>query len=206
MRLGCAGCLTFLLLAAAAAGAVWTGIRASGEPALTVDAGTAADGMRAQKKILDIARGRVPEGGRVVLTEGEINAFLTRHLADLADLPFGGVAVRLGGDGTVAFKGRVPLRRAVPLLSTAAGLVPSAWLERPVWFYVAARPRVESRGRRHYLYFVVERFAVGRQPLPASLLKLLLDPVALRALAWPIPDGVGSVTIEPGQVAIRPAS
>jgi len=126
MRLGCAGCLTFLLLAAAAAGAVWTGIRASGEPALTVDAGTAADGMRAQKKILDIARGRVPEGGRVVLTEGEINAFLTRHLADTADLPFGGVAVGFSGDGTVAFKGRVPMRRAVPLFSTAAGLGASA--------------------------------------------------------------------------------
>src|SRR3972149_3797455 len=125
MRLGCAGCLTFLLLAAAAAGAVWTGIRASGEPALTVDAGTAADGMRAQKKILDIARGRVPEGGRVVLTEGGINAFLTRHLADTAGLLVAGGGAGVGGGG---------------------------------------------------------------------------------ARAWPMPGGCGSVTVEPGQFAIRPAS
>ena len=206
MRLGCTGCLTFLLLVAATIGAGWMGIRLLDEPALTVNAGTAADGARAQKKLLDIARGRIPEGGRVILTEGEINAFLGRHLADPADLPFGGVAVRLGGDGTVEFKGQLPLRRVMPPISAAAGLVPSAWLERPVWFRVAARPRVEARGRRHHLYFAVERFAVGRQALPAPLLRLFLDPVALRALAWPIPDGVGSITIESGQAAIRAAS
>ena len=39
-----------------------------------------------------------------------------------------------------------------------------------------------------------------------ALLRLLLDPVALRALAWPLPDGVGSVRIETGRAVIRPAS
>ncbi|OGK80640.1 MAG: hypothetical protein A2050_12415 [Candidatus Rokubacteria bacterium GWA2_73_35] len=211
MRVGCLGCLTLLALVAALVGGVWVGTRTLQEPALAIPEASAADGVRAQQKIFELARRKSESAGHVILTEREVNAFLTRHLAGAADLPLTGIAVRLRGDGLVEFKGRLPLRQVVgaPLLSTLAGLVPAGWLERPVWLHVGARPRVEppaARGGRRQLYLDVERFAVGRQPLPTVLLRLLLDPVALRALAWPLPDGVGSVTIETGRAVIRPAS
>ncbi|OGK98955.1 MAG: hypothetical protein A3E31_08350 [Candidatus Rokubacteria bacterium RIFCSPHIGHO2_12_FULL_73_22] len=211
MRLGCLGCLTFLALLAAVVGGVWIGARTLQEPALATAETSAADGVRAQQKILEIAHGKTESTGRVVLTEREVNAFLARHLAGAADLPLTGIAVRLRGDGVVEFTGRLPLRRVVgaPLLSTLAGLAPAGWLERPVWLHVGARPRIEppaTRGGRRHLYLDVERFAVGRQRLPVALLKLSLDPVALRILAWPLPDGIGWVTIEAGQAVLRPAS
>ena len=208
MRLGCPGCLTLLVLVAALVGGVWVAVRTLQEPPLAIPEASAADGVRAQQKIFGLARGKT---GQVILTEREVNAFLTRHLVGAGDLPLTGIAVRLRGDGLVELKGRLPLRRVVgaPPLSSLAGLVPAGWLERPMWLQVGARPRVEppaARGGRRQLYLDVERFAVGRQPLPTVLLRLLLDPVALRALAWPLPDGVGSVTIETGRAVIRPAS
>src|SRR3990172_206364 len=180
MRVGCLGCLTLLALVAARGGGVWVGTRTLQEPALAIPEASAADGVRAQQKIFELARRKSESAGHVILTEREVNAFLTRHLAGAADLPLTGIAVRLRGDGLVEFKGRLPLRQVVgaPLLSTPPGLVP---------------PR--GPGGPRQLSLGGGRFAVGRQPLPTVLLRLLLDPVALRALAWPLPDGVGSVTI-----------
>src|SRR3990172_3383335 len=184
MRLGCLGCLTFLALLAAGVGGVWIGARTLQEPALATAETSAADGVRAQQKILEIAHGKTESTGRVVLTEREVNAFLARHLAGAADLPLTGIAVRLRGDGVVG----------APLLSTLAGLAPAGWLERPVWLHVGARPRIEppaTRGGRRHLYLDVERFAVGRQRLPVALVKLSLDPGGLRILAWAPPAGLG---------------
>src|SRR3989338_9612444 len=177
MRLGCLGCLTFLALLAAVVGGVWIGARTLQEPALATAETSAADGVRAQQKILEMGKGKSESAGRVVLTEREVNAFLARPLAGAAALPLTGIAVRLRGDGVVEFTGRLPLRRVVgaPLLSTLAGLAPAGWLERPVWLHVGARPRVEppaARGGRRQLYLDVERFAVGRQPLPTGLPRL----------------------------------
>src|SRR3990170_2270877 len=118
MRLGCLGCLTFLALLAAVVGGVWIGARTLQEPALATAETSAADGVRAQQKILEIAHGKTESTGRVVLTEREVNAFLARHLAGAADLPLTGIAVRLRGDGVVEFTGRLPLRRGT---AAAAG-------------------------------------------------------------------------------------
>ena len=210
MRLGCLGCLTVLLLVAAVGGGVWVGRRLLQEPDLPATAPTAAEGARAQQKIFDLVRGRT-RAEPVVLTERELNAFLSRHLAEMADAPLTSVGVRLAGDGVAEFRARLPLRYLTeePPWSVIATIAPAAWLERPVWLRVTARPRVEAPAapsRRRHLRLAVEGFAVGRQRLPAALLRLVLPPTMLRVLRWPLPDGVGAITIEAGQAVIRPAS
>jgi hypothetical protein len=197
-----------LLLIAAVGGGVWVGLFQ--EPDLPATAPTAAEGARAQQKIFDLARGRT-RAEPVVLTERELNAFLSRHLAEMADAPLTSVGVRLAGDGVAEFRARLPLRYLTeePPWSVIATIAPAAWLERPIWLRVTTRPRVEAPAapsRRRHLRLAVEGFAVGRQRLPAVLLRLVLPPTMLRVLRWPLPDGVGAITIEAGQAVIRPAS
>ncbi|HEU5112895.1 MAG TPA: hypothetical protein VFU96_06215, partial [Acidimicrobiia bacterium] len=102
----------------------------SQEPEVLVAAGTAEDGVRGQQKIYEIAssgsgrvRGRTRE---VTISEPELNAFLSRHLAEAAKTPFASGTVRLVGDGFIEFKGQLPLRRVVVI----ADLLPARWLER----------------------------------------------------------------------------
>src|SRR3989442_14762595 len=59
---------------------------------------TPADGVNAQQKIYEMV-GRGPGGKRtprsVALSEQELNAFLARHLAEIADMPVMGAIVHL---------------------------------------------------------------------------------------------------------------
>lgn len=179
-------------------------------PDLPAAAPTAAEGARAQQKIFDLARGRA-RAEPVVLTERELNALFSRHLAEMADAPLTSVGVRLRGDGVAEVRARLPLRHLTeePPWSVIAQIAPAAWLERPVWLRVTVRPRVEAPAapsRRRHLRLDVQGLAVGRQRLPAVLLRLVLPPTTLRMLRWPLPDGVGAVTIEAGRAVIRPAS
>jgi hypothetical protein len=87
----------------------------------------------------------------------------------------------------------------------AAGeLLPRGWLDWPVWVHLTAAPRVErGDGTRTVLRLDVQEFRLGRQRLPALAARLLLDPSATRLLHLPLPDGVETVSAEPGRVVIR---
>jgi len=98
----------------------WIGVQALREPEFQLPATAPGDGVRAQRKIYQIGqiarqgpRQGVPGGGPIVLTQGELNAFLSRHLVEAAELPFADLAVRLTGDGAVEFRGRLPLAHLV---------------------------------------------------------------------------------------------
>src|SRR5437899_2412778 len=94
-------------------------------------------------------------------------------------------------------------------LSGLGHVLPAVLLERPVWLMIRAHARVEpgvTRRERRYLRLDVREFAVGRQGLPAVLLRILLDPRTLGVLRWPLPDSIEAITIEPGRVVIRLAS
>jgi len=185
------------------------------EPNMVARPGTADDGLRGQQRIFEIARGGLGRGkGRsrqVVLSEPELNGFLSRHLAEAAKIPVKDGAVRLVGDGLVEFKGQLPLRHvlaAVPLVPIV-DFLPIPWLERPVWLHLEARASLEvgaARGQRRYLRLDVERFALGRQPLPQALLRLLLGPATSSLLRWRMPEAVEAITIEPGIVVIKTAA
>jgi hypothetical protein len=217
MRAGCTGCLigVVLLLSAALglAGGAWVVARLIEVPAADAPPPTAAEAIRAQRKIFSIVRsaesGRRGQDGPVVLTEGELNAFLARNLPDPAELPLGHPTLKLVGGGVIRFRGTIPVRhllRSQPA-STLAEVLPTGWLARPVSLGLEGHLRLESAGsgRRRYLRLDVDRLWLGRQRLPASLLRFLFDPARLRLLRWSLPVTVESVTIEPGRAVIATA-
>lgn len=210
MRLGCTLLVLALLGACGlAAGSIWVGLRMSQEPEVLTAIGTAEDGIRCQQKIYDIISGGParPKGRarQVVLSEPELNAFLSRHLGEGAQMPFGARSVRLVGDGFVEFKAQVPLRHVLAIVE----ILPARWLERPIWVHLGARASLEvgaARAQRRYLRLDIERFALGRQPLPGVLVRLLLNPTILSQLRWRVPETVEAVTIETRTVVVRTSS
>lgn len=213
MRAGCVvivGSLG-LLLGLGAAG-LWAGSRLAQEPDVPVAQGSAEDGARAQQKIFDLIRGEAPKARgqphEIVLTEAEINRFLSKNLVEVAGMPVAVRAVRLAGDGVVEFKGMLPLRE---LLAGApvASLVPSAWLERRCWLHLEATASLEvgtGRRPRRYLRLDVQRFAIGRQRLLGTLLRLLAGPRVQELLRWRMPESVEGLTINPGTLVIKTSS
>ena len=216
MRLGCAGCLINILVGAvvivAVAAVVLGLVRAIQEPDVVLPVTMPADGFRAQQKLYDVVRGPTRGGSKeIVLTENELNAFLSRHLADATELPLTGLVVRLVDRDVVDFVGRVPSRHLLAEMPLASlrGFLPARWLDQPAWLSLRARVGVErgaSRERRRYLRLDVERFALGRQRLPSVVVRLLFSPATLRVLRWQLPETVESLTAEPGRVVIRAAS
>lgn len=211
MRLGCGGCLVTVGLGLALVGVVaWVGVHSLQEPEVRVDLPTADDGFRGQQKIFNVfragagrSRGRPVE---VALSERELNGFLSRHLAEAPEFPVTSSTVKLLGDGRVELKGRLALRHVVPRPDL---LLPTAWLDRPVWLHVQARASLEveaARGHRRYLRLDVERFALGRQWLPAILVRPLVTRGAHDLFRWPLPAAVEAITIDSEKVVVRSAS
>lgn len=213
MRAGCvviAGSLGLLLGLGVVA--LWAGSRLAQEPDVPVTQGSAEDGARAQQKIFDLIRGETPKArGRpheVVLTEAEINRFLSRNLVEAAGMPVAVRAVRLTGNGVVEFKGLLPLREVLSA-APVASVVPTAWLDRQCWLHLEAKASLEvgaARKQRRYLRLDVQRFAIGRQRLPGTLLRLLAGPRVQELLRWRMPESVEGLTIEPGAVVIKTSS
>ncbi|OLC30518.1 MAG: hypothetical protein AUH81_19975 [Candidatus Rokubacteria bacterium 13_1_40CM_4_69_5] len=219
MRLGCGGCLVALtclvvLLVGGFAGLFWFVLGVFQQPDLQTVAANPADWRSAQQKIYALARRSRAGSGRVaeptVLSEGEINAFLSRQLADAADLPLAAVTVRLRDDGAVEFRGRVPLRAVLtePPMPPLVEMLPPRWLERPLWLHLRARARLELAGgrQRRYLRLDVTHFWLGQRRLPAFLFRLIVNPATLRLLRSPVPETIEGLVVEPGRVVIRTAS
>lgn len=213
MRSGCAVVLGVALAAVLLGGlSLWVSSRLLREPSVTAASGSSEDGVRAQQKLFDIARGGAgrARGGShaVVVSEAELNAFLSRNLVEVANMPLTVRAVRLVGDGIVEFKGLVAVRDLLAA-SPFVSLPPSAWLDRQVWLHLVARASLEvgaERTQRRYLRFDLQRVAIGRQALPAFFRWLVPSPVLQGLLRWRIPASVESITIEPGTVVVRTSS
>src|SRR5262245_11888334 len=117
MRSGCAVAFGAALAAVVlGGGSVWVGWRLLQEPDLTAALGSSEDGARGQQKIFDIARGGAGRARgaphSIVISEAELNAFLSRNLVEVAKMPVSARAVRLAGDGLVEFKGLLQIGRA----------------------------------------------------------------------------------------------
>src|SRR2546429_4707375 len=133
------GFLAVVLLAAAGGGAV---IRLLQAPIVEPVPFSPEDGVRAQQKIVGLLR-RSTRAGPVVLSEAELNAFVSRHL-DPADLPLGEPTLRLRGDDLAEIAGTMPLGRLLqesPLGSLAQAL-PAGWRARPAWLTVRLRAEI----------------------------------------------------------------
>ena len=172
---------------------------------------TPADGVSAQQKLYEIV-GRAAMGGKrtprsVVLSEQEINAFLARHLAEIADMPIMGAIVHLRVTDVFDLAVRLPTRilLAETPMSGIVDLSPARWVDRPVWLRLRARTQVEPAppGQRRFLRMDVERLYLGRTRLPAVAHRLVLSPMALKLLLWPLPAGIDDIKVERQQVVIR---
>lgn len=166
---------------------------------------TREDGVRAQQKIVDLAlhRGRRDP---VLLTEAEVNAFVSRHL-DPAELPVRGPVIRLHDGDALEIIGTVPLGRLVresPVASLAE-ILPAWWLARPIWLSIAAHAATSVDGR-HTLRLEPEHVLIGRQRAPAFALRLLFDPSSLRLMRIALPPEIQMVRIQSGRVIIQPAT
>lgn len=209
MRLGCGGCLStcvaLLVVGLVVAAGGWAVVRLLQAPAVERVSSTPEDGARAQQKIFDLAR-RAGRTGPVVLTEAELNAFVSRHL-DPADLPLRDPVIRLRGDDLAEIVGTVPLGRLLhesPLASFADAL-PGGWLARPVWLTVVTRVGLTTESRRS-LRLDARRVVIGRQRVPAVVLRLVLEPSSLRLTRIALPPAVQAVRIERGRVIIQVTS
>ena len=207
MRLG--GCLStvvgFLAVVLVAAAGGWVVIRLLQAPIVEPVPFSPEDGVRAQQKIVGLVR-RSTRAGSVVLSEAELNAFVSRHL-DPADLPLREPAIRLRGDDLVNIVGTVSLGRLLnesPLAAFAEAL-PAGWLARPIWLTVGARGRISTEPRRA-LRLDARRVVIGRQRVPALVLRLMLDPSSLRLMRITLPPHVQTVRIERGRVIIQVTS
>ncbi len=209
MRLGCGGCLSTVVVLLAiglivAAGG-WAVVRSLQAPAVERVPFSPADGVRAQQKIFDLAR-RAARAGPVVLTEAELNAFVSRHL-DPADLPLHDPVIRLRADDVVEIVGIVPLGRLLreSPLAPLADALPAGWLARPVWLTVTTRAGLSTEPRRA-LRLDARRVVIGRQRVPALVLRLVLEPSSLRLTRITLPPAVQAVRVERGRVLIQATS
>lgn len=194
---------------------LWVGSRLLQEPTVPAAMGSPDDGARGQQKIFEVLRAEpARRGGRfhqIVITEAELNQFLSKHLVEVAQMPVTVSAVRLRGDGIVELKALLAIRDLLSAtwLMPAATLAPSAWLERRVWLHLEAKTSLEvgtGRSLRRHLRFDVQRFAIGRQPLPGGVLRLLPSPALQGLVRWRLPDSIEGITVEQGAVAVRIAS
>jgi hypothetical protein len=212
LKLGCFGCLSLFILTTVLGVFGWGVFQLTRAPEIVGSPTSPVDGLRAQQKIFDALR-RAGSGRphTVALSEQEVNAFLERHLEHAGDLPLRHLVVRLPSDAHAEIAGQIPFRyfTNVAPFSALAGLVPAAWLDRGAWLSLRARVTLDhregGRGRRH-LRLDVQRFWLGRLRLPEVMLKVLLDPVALQLLRWPVPEAIDGLRIEPGRLVIQSAS
>ena len=209
VRMGCGGCsstvLAFMAVTTVVAVGGWAMTRMLQAPVVEPIPFTRDDGVRAQQKIVDLALHRA-RSGPVLFTEAELNAFVARHL-DPAELPVRDPVIRLRGDDSLEIIGTVALGRLMreSPLATLAEILPAWWLARPVWLTVAAGATVSTE-RRHILRLEPRRLLIGRQRVPAFVLRLLLDPSSLRLMRIALPSEVQTVRIERGRVIIQQAT
>ena len=209
VRLGCGGCsatvLGLIAVAAVVAAGGWAVTRTLQAPPVEPTSFTREDGVRAQQKIVDLILHRVRDR-TVLFSEAEVNAFVSRHL-DPVELPVRDPIIRLRDGDILEIVGTVALARLVresPLASLAE-MLPAGWLARPIWLSIAARAATSTEPRR-MLHLEPRRLMLGRQRVPAFMLRLMLDPSSLRLTRIVLPPEVQTVRIQRGRVVIEATS
>ena len=212
MRFGCCGCLALiiviLVIIMIAAGAVFLSANIFGTPDLRPVAFSKSDGYAAQQKLYEVFLRQSGRSGRkdpISLNEREVNAFLSRHLAESAHIPLSPMSVRLE-TGQMVVQGQTSLRNLFqgPPFAQIVSYIRDKRLDQPVWVTVRGRIELDASlgGTRHGAMSISE-FALGRQPLSSFLLNVMLGPSGAGVLRWPVPAVVDSIQIEPGQAIIR---
>jgi hypothetical protein len=171
---------------------------------------TRADGFSAQRKLYELVlreSGRSTRIDPVILSEAEVNAFLSNHLAESADLPFSPLIVRFAG-GQMELRGQTILRHLLqgPPFPQFMRYLPAEKLDQPVWVTVRGRFVIEharTKTGRTYARVDVTEFALGKQPVGKWLLWLMLGQTGSKLLRFQVPAVVDSVQIDERRAVIR---
>lgn len=213
MRLGCLGCLGaivgLLLLGGLAGGAlwVWAGIQAI--PPLLSGVAARPDPGTVERKLAEIGRrdsGRSTRSEPLVLGEPEVAALVSTHLSD-AGLGLSPVTVRLR-PGQASLQGRLPLAALIgdsPVAWTTSAL-PRSTLRSPVWITLVGHLELERPAgprRPRYAEVALLGARIGRIPVPAWLLSLMLGPRGASLLRWQVPGVVDRLEIGEGRLTVR---
>jgi hypothetical protein len=209
MKLGCFGCLllvvTLLVLVVVVLGVVFLSTNIFDAPKIAPPSFSRNDGYSAQQKLYEVASrqaGRSTRRDPIVLTQGEVNAFLSKHL-DQAGLPLSPLAVRFT-KGQLVAQGRTTFRHLLkgPPLAQLSPYITDKRLDEPVWVTVQGDVKVSGTGSARRGSLEVSQFALGTQHLGSMLLYLLLGPSGGGLLQWPVPAVVDEVRIGDGQLFI----
>ena len=135
----------------------------------------------------------------LVLTAGEVNAFLAGHV-EVKDPPVWPVRVAIGPDG-VELGGATSLGRLVVGVfgSASTRMLPAVVAGHPMWITARGQIAVISPGRGE---FRAHAAAIGRQRVPVAVLWRMLGGRPI-ALVWRMPRVVERVDVEPGRLLIR---
>jgi len=214
MKIGCAGCLTLMVvlifLATVVGGFLFLSGNIFGEPHFEVLEWSRADASGARYKLHEIILRDTGQSGRqdpIFLSEREINALIARHLAETAGLRFEPFAVRLV-QGQFLLQGRTVLRSLLqgPPFAQLAAYLPASQLDRHIWItvrgYVAVQPG-EAGGKPGRARIVLNEFSLGKQPVGNWPFSAVMGSAGSGLLKWPVPGAVRDVDIEERRVVIR---
>lgn len=199
--------VVWVVIVGALVSVVWLATGILAEPQLS--AIVSGDEVVARQKLSQLlaASRNPPQHSRLVsFTEAELNALLSRRLAEVAELPLTRVQFRLPAAGRAEVAGRVPVAAllAEQPFNRLVTLLPSGWQQTPVWVRFRLQVSVEpvDDGRRRYMRLRIERFWLGRRRLPAVLPRLMLTPATLRVLHLRLPDSVKDVSVQTGRIDV----
>ena len=213
MKLGCFGCFALVVLVLAVlvvtGGVLFLSVNILRSPDVQPVSFSRADGYAAQQKLYELVLRQAGRSGRrdpITLTEREVNAFLSRHLADVAGVPLSPLTVRLDEDHLFA-QGQTALRNLFqgPPFAYLLPYIPDRRLDQPVWVSVRARISIDAAAgaATGYGTVTVTEFVLGRQPINSFLLYVMLGPSGAGLFRWPVPGVVESIQIQSGQAIIR---
>jgi hypothetical protein len=135
----------------------------------------------------------------LILTDGELNAFLEGHV-QIRDAPVWPVHVVTAQDQVelsgVATVGRLLTSGLGPRV---AGFIPRALQARPVWVAVRGAVVIGPGGRAE---FRTDSGVIGQQAVPVALFWRLLGGRP-SGLAWRMPRVVERIDSEPGRLVIH---
>jgi hypothetical protein len=209
MKLGCFGCLllvvALLIVVVVGLGVIFLSTNIFSAPEVRPVSFTKIDGYAAQQKLFEVASRQLGRSSRrdpIVMTEPEVNAFLSRHL-EQSGLPLSPIVVRLHR-GEVLAQGQTPFRNLIkgPPFAQIARHLADRRLDEPVWVTVRGRISIDGTGNSRQGRLEVDQFALGTQHLGSFLLLLLMGPSGGGLLHWPVPAVVDEIRVGEGNLAI----
>ena len=186
---------------------VWTGIQET--PVLLSGSTPKADLGAVERKLAEIGlrgSGRSARSEPLVFGEPEVAALVSTRLED-AGLGLSPVTVRLR-PGQASLQGRLPLAALIegsPVAWVASAL-PRSTLRSPVWITLVGHlelDRPTGPRRPRYAEATLLATQIGRIPVPAWLLSLMLGPRGASLLRWQVPGIVDHLEVGEGRLTLR---